>query len=224
MPGDPLESLLSFAENWGYPGAFIISVLGNLIPFMPIPYLAAIFIMAANLPDVNPALLGVISGLGGGVGKVLVYLASMGVSDALKPISEKRLEALKRLIGDYGALAAFLIAATPSPDDIVVIILGMIKYDLTKYFIAITSGKIVISLAVAYTGRAFQRIMGTSDPALTAIASIVFLIVSVAVIAAIDWVRVLEIVEENGWREVVRILVSGNIREILVERLRNTGK
>ncbi|RLF05818.1 MAG: hypothetical protein DRK00_03425 [Thermoprotei archaeon] len=189
----------------GYLGLFIVSVLGNLIPFIPIPYLAVVFMYSAVL-SYDPLLTGVVSGLGGAAGKLIVYLTGRGASRLIASVvgGEERLEALKRLLGAYGALAAFLFAATPSPDDVVIVVLGMIRYDVYRFLLAVALGKIVISLAVAYGGWAVGEIFSPMGLWITLIASIVLLALATLLIIAVDWVKVLEVVSKEGWRGVWR--------------------
>jgi len=213
------DILCELVARWGYVGAFAVSVLGNMLPFMPIPYLAAIFLTAANFPEIDPTLLGFVSGLGGGVGKLVTYMMGRGAA-SIVDISEERMRALRKLLGSYGALAAFILAATPSPDDIVMIPLGMIKYDIFKYFIAVTCGKIVISLATAYSGKIINIFLGGTNYWVTMSVSIIFLIIITLIIFIIDWVRVLEVVKEKGWKGLINLILSNRRSELLIERVR----
>ncbi|RLE79124.1 MAG: hypothetical protein DRJ51_08400, partial [Thermoprotei archaeon] len=187
-------------------GAFIVSVIGNLIPFFPIPYLMAIFLLATTL-QINPIALGLISGFGGGLGKLITYYIGRGTGKLIYRKGDEQLEALKKLLGNYGAIAAFLVAATPSPDDIVIIILGMIEYDVKKFLVAITAGKIVISLLVALSGNIFSqlaRYFGGEEATWPVIlASLIIMIIVTIVIDKVDWVKVLEEINSKGWKRFV---------------------
>ena len=50
----------------------------------------------------------------------------------------------QKLVKRYGAAAAFVAAATPIPDDIVYIPLGLAKYNPKKFFAATLLGKLVL--------------------------------------------------------------------------------
>ncbi|MEM3615602.1 MAG: hypothetical protein QXX09_03020 [Candidatus Methanomethylicia archaeon] len=67
------DLMMKIALNYGYIGALIVSILGNFIPFLPIPYLLAIYYMAGYL-QVDPIILGIVSGFGGAIGKSVVYM------------------------------------------------------------------------------------------------------------------------------------------------------
>ena len=210
--------LYEIALEYGYLGLFVVSILGNLIPFTPIPYLAALFLFTANVPGADPMLAGIASGIGGGVGKLLVYAIGRSASRLLEREQLERLEAFKKLVKDYGALAAFLFAATPSPDDVIVIPLGIAGYDVYKFFAAITAGKIGVSLATSYFGFYVGYFMTGAGLLVTLAASIALLAILMWLLLLIDWCRVLEIVGEEGWREILRILREGRWRELIVQK------
>ena len=50
----------------------------------------------------------------------------------------------QKLVKRYGASAAFVAAATPIPDDLVYIPLGLAKYNPKRFFVATLSGKFVL--------------------------------------------------------------------------------
>ena len=54
----------------------------------------------------------------------------------------------ERLVKRYGAAAAFIAAATPIPDDLVYIPLGLAKYNPKRFFLATFAGKVVLSYVV----------------------------------------------------------------------------
>ncbi len=202
------ELLYRLTVKWGYLGALIVSILGNFIPFIPIPYLAVIFLIASNVPELDPLLLGIVSGVGGGIGKLVTYYISRGASTLMKPEQLKRLWALRELIGNYGAVAVFIFAATPSPDDVIIILLGILGYDVKKFLLSCTAGKIVISVLTAYSGRLFSEFMkyylGLEQGIISTVLSIILLIVLIVLVLKIDWIKLLENVEKMGWKEYLR--------------------
>jgi membrane protein DedA with SNARE-associated domain len=54
----------------------------------------------------------------------------------------------ERLVKRYGAAAAFVAAATPIPDDLIYVPLGLAKYNPKRFFIATLTGKIVLSYSI----------------------------------------------------------------------------
>ncbi len=62
----------------------------------------------------------------------------------------------QKLVKRYGGSAAFVAAATPIPDDLVYIPLGLAKYNPKRFFVATLPGKIVLYYVIVlishYTG------------------------------------------------------------------------
>ena len=56
----------------------------------------------------------------------------------------------QRLVKRYGAGAAFFAAATPIPDDLVYVPLGLAKYNPKRFFIATLTGKLVLSYVIVF--------------------------------------------------------------------------
>jgi len=137
---------------WCYLGVFVFSFFANAFPFIPVPYLLVILTLSSTVSHVNPLLLGVLSGLGGGVGKLVVYFFGWGVSRVLNGRFKWEVLTLRRLPRRYAVLLAFLVTATPLPDDIVLIILGLARCDLFRYFMAVTAGKVLIGVYTSYFG------------------------------------------------------------------------
>jgi len=54
----------------------------------------------------------------------------------------------QKLVKKYGAGAAFFAAATPMPDDLVYVPLGLAKYNPLRFFIATLTGKIVLCYVI----------------------------------------------------------------------------
>ncbi|MEM0205095.1 MAG: hypothetical protein QXM57_04870, partial [Nitrososphaerota archaeon] len=103
-----LESFYELIElliSYGYFGSFIISFIGSLIPFLPLPYLFPIVLLSMKL---DPFLVGALSGLGGSLGKVTSYIIGRFWRRFASQSSKKNLDFFRSIIGKYGALAVFL--------------------------------------------------------------------------------------------------------------------
>jgi membrane protein DedA with SNARE-associated domain len=105
---------------------------------------------------------------------------------------------LHRLLSKYGWLGAFVAAATPVPDDVVYVTLGLAKYSPLRFATAVFAGKMVLKEITVWSaliiGRPFVEyfISNYSNPAY-----FVVLIASTAVILALilyfslklDWAK-----------------------------------
>lgn len=214
-----IEWLIKVASGiGGYLGIFVVSILGNLLPFIPIPYLIAVYLYASFIPGSNPLLIGIVSGLGAGVGKLIVYLASRGASKLLlSEETKKRYDKLSSLLGNWGMIAVFLFAATPSPDDAIIIPLGLMGYNPLKFFIGITLGKILISIATAYTGHMVAKATGGLFWTELLVSIILFIIVML-VITLINWEGILTILGEKGYKGLREEIRRKGLPQILFSR------
>ena len=76
----------------------------------------------------------------------------------------------QKLVKRYGASAAFVAAATPIPDDLVYIPLGLAKYNPKRFFVATLSGKFILYYVIVlishYMGLSLLEpvLQGIDDP------------------------------------------------------------
>ena len=105
----------------------------------------------------------------------------------------------QRLVKRYGAGAAFIAAATPIPDDLVYIPLGLAKYNPKKFFVATLAGKIILSYMIVLSSHFFGDALEpfleqVEDPTAIYAGIIVFgiaLTVIVIIMFRLDWHQVL---------------------------------
>jgi len=114
--------------------------------------------------------------------------------------TRKRMRPFERLVKKYGAAAAFVAAATPIPDDIIFVPLGLAKYNPRRFFIATLTGKLVLSYVIVfishYLGLSLvEPFVATIDDATPVyIGIIIFAAIMTAVVVLLlrlDWVRVM---------------------------------
>lgn len=178
--------------TYGYAGAFLISIFGNFTIFFPVPFTITIYAFGARL---NPLLLGLACGLGSTIGEFSAYLVGAGGRKVIEGKYEKRLESAKLLIERYGMAIIFLFALLPLPDDVILIPLGMMRYDLNKALTAAFLGKVAMCTIVAYAGRfsyTFVRDLFESGGIVGGIGSVVLLAIILIAMMRIDWTRFIE--------------------------------
>lgn len=90
-------------------------------------------------------------------------------------------------------MALFAVAATPLPDEPVVIPLGLLKYNPIKFFLAFFAGKLSITIAGAYFAKTSEALLAPwlSQEALIVI-SIVFTIAITVLLLKVDVVKLAE--------------------------------
>ena len=138
-----LWELFPFTPEVGYLGLTIVSFFGSLIPFVPIPSFVLVATMAAG-EQFDIHVLVVIAALTSTVAKQIIFYASYGGRKIISEKTKKRMLPFQKLVKRYGGSAAFVAAATPIPDDLVYIPLGLAKYNPKRFFVATLLGKFVL--------------------------------------------------------------------------------
>lgn len=190
-----LESLISFYDNFGYLGIFIISFIGSILVFIPVPYFPVLITSAFN-DNLNPHLISLSSALGAALAKLAIFFISYYGRKILSENAKKRMLPLQKLLRKYGWFGAFIAAATPIPDDIIYIPLGLTRYKPWKFFTATIAGKFtfneIVVLGSVYLGRPFieNASAGSNNPVFSivgAIITIALIIITIYVSIRIDW-------------------------------------
>jgi len=194
-----IDQLFSFYDDFGYLGILLISFVGSIIVFVPIPYFP-ILITAAFNDNLNPTLIALSSAIGAVIAKLIIFYASYYGRNMLSSKIKGKMIPLQRLLGRYGAIGAFIAAVSPIPDDIVYIPLGLAKYSPWKFAIATFLGKFVLNemfvIGAIYFGKPFVNNMMSNSTNIDYL--IVVTIASVAALGAIiycalkiDWAKII---------------------------------
>jgi membrane protein YqaA with SNARE-associated domain len=134
----------------GYFGIFLISLIGSSTIIFPLPASTFVFLAAAAL---NPLLLGIVAGMGAALGELVGYVFGRAGRKIGQKKFEKELDKARRMFEKYGGFLALIVfAATPLPDDVAGIVAGLLKYDVKRFFVAVSIGKIIFHLVLAYGG------------------------------------------------------------------------
>ena len=138
-----LWELFPFTPEVGYLGLTIVSFFGSLIPFVPIPSFVLVATMAVG-EQFDIHILVVIAAITSTAAKQIIFYASYGGRKIISEKTKKRMLPFQKLVKRYGGSAAFIAAATPIPDDLVYIPLGLAKYNPKRFFVATLLGKFVL--------------------------------------------------------------------------------
>jgi len=147
--------LVEFVKGLGYLGALLSGFLGSSSLFIALfPSYLVVPVLATQL---NPFAVGVLAGVGAGIGQFLHYYIGLGGRAAIptkyKDNIDRWTEMWKAKLDKYGLLIVFAFAATPlTPDDVLWITLGVIRYPKGKALAAAVAGKVVLNLVYAYAG------------------------------------------------------------------------
>jgi len=164
-----LWELFPFTPEVGYLGLTIVSFFGSLIPFVPIPSFVLVATMAVGEQfDIHVLVL--IAALTSTAAKQIIFYASYGGRKIISEKTKKRMLPFQKLVKRYGGSAAFVAAATPIPDDLVYIPLGLAKYNPKRFFVATLLGKFVLYYVIVlishYMGLSLLEpvLQGIDDP------------------------------------------------------------
>ena len=191
---DIFNWMRDFAVQYGYFGVFLISILGALSIFVPIPYTVVIFTLG-GLQTFDPLWIAVAAGLGSTIGEFSGYLIGFGGRRVIGEKYKKKMDFLTKLFKKFGPVVIFIFALTPLPDDLLFIPLGIMRYSLLQAFIPALIGKFVSNLIIAYSGRfsvdIIKYIFGVEGEGMSALIGIILALVLMVIIFVImfkvDW-------------------------------------
>ena len=194
-----LWELFPFTPEVGYLGLAIVSFFGSLIPFVPIPSFVLVATMAVG-DQFDIHILVIIAALTSTAAKQIIFYVSYGGRKIISEKTKKRMKPFQKLVKRYGGSAAFFAAATPIPDDLVYIPLGLAKYNPKRFFIATLLGKVVLYYVIVlishYMGLSLLEpiLQDIQDPLpiyIGIIALGVAMTVVVILLLRLDWERIL---------------------------------
>jgi len=192
-------AIFPFAPEVGYIGLTLVSFFGSLVPFVPLPSFLLLATMSVG-DQFNLHILAIISAVTATGAKMVVFSVSYGGRRIIGEKSRKRMRPFERLVKKYGGGAAFFAAATPIPDDLIYVPLGLAKYNPKRFLIATLTGKLVLSYAIVF----IAHNMGLSivEPFLEDIEDVSTIYIGIAIFGAmmtsvvilllkLDWQRIM---------------------------------
>jgi membrane protein DedA with SNARE-associated domain len=187
---DIVNWMNNFAVQYGYFGIFLISLLGAMSIFIPIPYTVVIFILGGLRSGggwaFDPLWIAVASGIGAAIGEFSGYLIGFGGRKVISEKYKKKMDFLMKLFKKFGPIVIFVFAVTPLPDDLLFIPLGVMRYSVLQAFIPALLGKFVSNLIIAYSGRLslqiIKDIFGVEGEGMSAMIGIVLALVLLVIV------------------------------------------
>lgn len=185
-----LRSEIVKLGNYGYLGAFLVSVLTNASILLPMPSLLLIFPLGATF---NPLHIGLAMGLGGAIGEMTAYVAGYSGRGIWKdnPNYLKAEEWLKK----WGMLVVFFFTVTPMPLDLMGLAAGNLRFPAWKFFLPCWPGKTIKYIVLAFVGYwGWAAFLNSSDFRMT------LLVTAIAVVATIVLVVLALLLENGSWK------------------------
>ena len=191
--------IFPFAVGDGYLILTLVSFFGSLVPFVPLPGFLLLATMSIGT-QYDLHILALISAVSATAAKQIIFFVSFKGRRIIGEKTRKRMRPFERLVKKYGAAAAFVAAATPIPDDIIFVPLGLAKYNPKKFFISTLAGKIVLSYSIVflyhYLGLSLvEPLVKDFDSATPVYVGIiifgVMMTVVIVLLLRLDWARIL---------------------------------
>ena len=191
---DIVDWMRTFAVQYGYFGIFLISMLGAMSIFVPIPYTVVIFTLG-GLRIFDPLWIAVAAGLGAAIGEFSGYVIGFGGRRIISEKQKTKMDFLTKLFKKFGPIVIFVFALTPLPDDLLFIPLGVMRYSVLRAFIPALLGKFVSNLIIAYSGyfslEIIKNIFGVEGEGMTVligiILALVLLVIVFIIMFKVDW-------------------------------------
>lgn len=194
-----VEWMQNFSIQYGYFGVFLMSLLGSMSIFFPIPYTVILFTLG-YVGTFNPLLIALASSIGSTVGEFSGYMLGLGGRKVISEESKRKMDFLLKVFGKFGPVAIFLFALLPLPDDLLFIPLGVMRYNLLKAFIPAFIGKFCMSLIIVYSAgpirEIIQQIFGVESDWMSALIgmaiALVLLVIIFIIMFKVDWEKIFE--------------------------------
>lgn len=192
-------AIFPFADEIGYLGLALISFFGSLVPFVPLPSFILLATMSAG-DKFNIHYLALIAAITSTVAKQIIFLISYGGRKIITEKTRVRMRPFEKLVKRYGAAAAFVAAATPIPDDLIYVPLGLAKYNPARFFISTFLGKLVLCYVIVLLSHFFGEtyvaplLEEVKDPTAVYIGFGVFvaiMIVAIVLLLRLNWEKIL---------------------------------
>ncbi|MCW4019372.1 MAG: VTT domain-containing protein [Candidatus Bathyarchaeota archaeon] len=175
-------------------GVFLSSFGLGLIPFAGPSNLFIASNSALIIGENDPAtlvMIGFLVALGAALAKSVHYLVTFFVSKHLSKKRQQRLDEDAQRVKRWAFLLLFAAAATPIPDEPVVIPLGLMKYNPAKFFTAFFFGKLSITIVGAFFGSWIESSQ-ILDQNLLIVLSIVLTAVITVILLKVDAGKLIE--------------------------------
>jgi uncharacterized membrane protein YdjX (TVP38/TMEM64 family) len=124
-----------------------------MIPFFSPSNMVLAGVAAILLPWMSWIEIGIIVALSATLSKVILYYTMRGTRRVLREEYLKKLDYERKRVEKWGALALFLAAGSPFPDDPIVIYTGLTKFNFAKFTLSFFLGKVAVTLAGAFIGK-----------------------------------------------------------------------
>ena len=146
--------------DYGYLGAFLVSLISSATVILPVPGLVVLFALGASL---NPVLVALAGAAGGIFGEVTGFMVGYGGREVVQ--DSRMYVRVEKWMKRWGAWAIFVFAAVPLPVfDVAGVVAGALGYPLWKFLLIGWVGKsikyVILVVLGAWGWEAVLRFFG----------------------------------------------------------------
>ena len=140
---------ISTLGNYGYLGAFLISLITSATVIVPVPGIVVLFALGTTL---NPVLVGLVGAAGGIIGEMTGFMVGFGGHELVQRRSKLYLR-MEQWMKRWGSWAVFAFAAAPIPlFDVAGLIAGALHFPLWKFLLIGWGGKSIKFVLLVLAG------------------------------------------------------------------------
>ena len=187
----PIDLILVLLTSFGF----------NMIPFAGPSNIFIASNSALMLDSTDPTTLvaiGFLVAIGAALAKSIHYLVTFFIGKHLSQNRRQRLDADAVKVKRWAFWLLYIAAATPIPDEPIVIPLGLMKYSISKFFTAFFLGKLSITIIGAFLGAWTKSAFSEwFSPELTIALSVVLTIVVTVILLKVDVGKLIERIRER---------------------------
>jgi membrane protein DedA with SNARE-associated domain len=142
-------------QNYGYLGAFFISILGGATVIVPVPMLAIVVALGAVMP--MPWLVAILAAMGELIGAMTIYYTGRSAGHALSQSKhgwiQKTYDKVMSFIKKRAAVTLFVVTSIINPFFYpAAFAAGAMRFGIKKYIVVVLAGKLIKSFTVVYAG------------------------------------------------------------------------
>jgi uncharacterized membrane protein YdjX (TVP38/TMEM64 family) len=159
--------------------------------------------MVSSADSATLVAIGFLVAIGAALAKSIHYLVTFFIRGHLSQSRQKRLDADAAKVKRWAFLLLYVAAATPIPDEPVVIPLGLMKYSISKFFTAFFLGKLSITIIGAFLGVWTKSALSEwLSPEATIVLSVILTIVVTAILLKFDLAKLIEQIRSTLKRKI----------------------
>ena len=137
---------LARLRNYGYLGAFLISLVLNasiLLPGIVLPIISGLAIVSYSTTGIlGPIAVGLAGGAGAAIGEIVGYMAGFSGRGIVE--NRKLYERLTGWVRRWGSIAIFIFSLVPLFFDLVGLASGVLRFPLWKFILICWLGRTVL--------------------------------------------------------------------------------